>query len=197
MFRRKFLLPLLMGCVGCVPIKSSYYEAVDKSRVAAATDGNLLPCPPLNGYGVGAHDASMWVNAHFDSGRGRIELLAYISNPHQLTFEAFQLQLISLSDPTIRSLVPLAFYRYCKGGKSVSDCPREEPMDRTLSEPAGSHPFPKVFQFIGIAYVPPELAEGFQISLPDIFDRDVKIETKPLRFQRHTGVLLTGLGGCE
>jgi hypothetical protein len=110
---------------------------------------------------VGAHDASMWVNAYFDSGRARIELLTYISNSHELTFEAFQLQLISLSDPTIRLLVPLAFYRYCKGGEGVRDCPREEAADRTLSEPVGSHAFPAEFQFIGIAYAPPELVDGF------------------------------------
>jgi hypothetical protein len=197
MYRRVFLMSLLTSCAGCVPIKSTYYEAIDKSRVAAATDGNLLACPSLKGYGLGTAGASMWVNAYSDSGRARIELLAYISNPHQLTFETFELQLISLSEPTNRSSVPLVFYRYCKGLESARDCPRENPEDRTLSEPVGSNPFPAQFQFIGIAFVPPQLVDGFQVTLPDIFDRAARVDARPLRFQRHSGALLTGLGGCE
>lgn len=197
MYRRIILSSLLMGCASCVPVKSTRYEALDRPQVAAATNENLLPCPPVNGYAQGTHGAAMLVNAYYDKGRARIEILAYVSNPHHLTFKTFELQLVSLSDPTMRSLVPLAFYRYCKGSESDRYCPRQNPTDHTLSEPVGSDPLHARADFIGIANVPPELVEGFQIAFPEIADSAVTVETKPLRFQRRNGVLLRGLGGCE
>ena len=197
MYRHIFLLSVLIGCASCVPVKSARYEAVDRPRVASATNGNLLACPPINGYWQGSLDAALNVNAYVDSRQARVEVLAYVYNSHRLTFKTFELQLVSLSTPTIRSLIPVAFYRNCKGSKSDRSCPRENPEDHTLSEPAGSDSLHAQAQFIGFADVPPELADGFQVTLPEIFDRTVRVDTKPLKFQRRNDVLLRGLGGCE
>jgi hypothetical protein len=197
MYRRLFLMSLLTSCVGCVPIKSTYYVAIDKSRMAAATDENVLPCPPITGYQLGVHGAYLSVNTHDDSGKAHIEVLVYIAQPHQLTFETFELQLSSLSDPTTRSSVPLAFYRFCSWIEPARHCPLENPTDRTLRDPVGVGSSLSEPKLIGIANVPPELVDGFQVTFPAIVDGATTVDTKPLRFRRHTGVLLTGLGGCK
>jgi len=196
MYRDLLISVLLISGASCVPVKTTYYEAVDRPRVASATNGNVIACPPIGGYGLGTIGAArLLVDAGYAEGRARVDLVVFVWALHQLTFKASEIQLTSLSDPTIRSFAPFTFYVDCKHAEPERYCPRVPPEVHTLGGPPNSSQI--TASFIGIADVPSEFVSGFIVTLPDIFEGTSRIDTKPLKFQRRTGVLLRGLGGCE
>jgi hypothetical protein len=197
MQRSLIIAILLLSSSGCVPIKTTYYESIDRPRVAAATQGNLLPCPAIDGYGVGFRNTTTRLHVSADpvGARARIDIFVPVMPLHQITFQTLNIQLTSLSDPAAASSAPLTFYIYCNYGEHERNCPRIPSEVHTLEAPATASSFPA--KYVGIVDVPPELASGFIVILPDIYDGSSKLEAVPLRFLRRNGVVLRGEGGCQ
>jgi hypothetical protein len=194
----RYLLALLVLITGtsCVPVKTTYYEAVDKPRVAAGTNGNLFPCPPLEGYGVGQIGAvRIVVYPGYDQGRARIKLLMSVWPAHTLTFETAEVQLTSLDSLRVTTSVPLTFYMECPEPQADRYCLPMAPQVRTLKASDKPSPFPTSFTAVG--YVPPAFEQGFLVTLPSVFDGNSRIESRALKFELRTGVLSRGLGGCQ
>ncbi len=188
---------LLLLSSGCIPIKTTYYESIDRPRVAAATQGNLLSCPPLYGYGVEFHDTTTEIGVDADpvGDRARIDIVVPIRAPHKVTFQTLAVQLTSLSDPGATSSAPITFYVHCNGGEEERKCPRVPAGVQTLSGPATFSEPPA--KYVGIVDVPAGMASGFVVILPDIYDGASKPEAVPLRFRRRNGFLSRGEGGCQ
>src|SRR6267143_5049709 len=113
MARLALVFVLLVVDAGCVPVRTTYYEAVDRQRVAAGTEGNLFPCPPIGGYGFQEIWGGMSVMAVYGQDRIRVELHIVVSHSHQVTFETREVKLTSLEDPQVTSSIPLSFYMEC------------------------------------------------------------------------------------
>ena len=193
MARLALVFVFLVIGAGCVPVKTMYYEAVDRQRVPAATEGNLFPCPPIGGYGFEQVWGGMSVMAAYDRDRARVELNVVVSRPHQVTFETREAQLTSLVNAQVTSSVPLTFYVNCQRGDPEHDCPRlpaEAPL--TGGDKSGA-----ISRFIGVISVPPQFVDGFVLSLPPVFDGASRVDIKPLKYQLRRGVILAGLDGCR
>ncbi len=193
MTRLALVFVFLAVDAGCVPVKTTYYEAVDRQRVAAGTEGNLFPCPPIGGYGFEQIWGEMVVRAVYDQDRVRVELNVVVSRPHQVTFETREVQLTSLENPQLTSSIPLSFYVDCQRGDPEHDCPRLPAEARTLT---GGDKSRAISRFIGVVSVPPQFVNGFLVTLPPVFDGASRIDIKPLKYQLRRGVVLGGLGGC-
>jgi hypothetical protein len=194
MARHALVFAFLVVGAGCVPVKTTYYEAVDRQRLAAGTEGNLFPCPPIGGYGFQQVWGGMSVMAVYGQDRVRVELHVVVSHSHQLTFETREVQLTSLEDPQVTSSIPLSFYVECPRGDPERDCPRLPAEVRTLT---GGDKSQAISRFIGVVSVPPQFVSGFLVTLPPVFDGTNRIDIKPLKYQLRSGVVLGGLGGCQ
>ena len=195
MLRSLLALPVLVACASCVPVKTTFYEAVDRPRVAAGTEGNLFSCPPIGGYGLGSVGAvRILVDGVYDHGLARVELRVYIWRSHQVAFEAQELHVISLEHPEVTTSLPLAFYENCRPEEVERFCRRLAADVRTLT---GSDSPRRTSDFIAVANVPSEFVNGFLLTLPAIVDGTSRIGDKTLRFELRTMTLTRGLGGCE
>ena len=194
MWRYPLALLLLVSSASCVPVKTTYYEAVDRPRVAAATNGNLFPCPPTGGYGVGS-TMPISVNADYALGFARVYLNIYVLPAHQLLLQTQELRLTSLENSQVTTSIPLTFYADCAESiDPARHCVALSSEVRSLA--GGGGPFPR--RFFGIGRVPSELVNGFLVTPPEVFDGATRISSsKPLRFERRMGVLSRGLGGCQ
>ena len=193
MVRPTSALCFLVLAAGCVPVKTTYYEAVDRQRVAAGTEGNLFPCPPIGGYGIYQVWGDINVVARYDQDRVRVELNINVVRPHQVTFEAREVQLTSLEDPQLTSSIPISLYVDCPRGDTERDCPRLSADARTLT---GGDQSRAISTFKGFVHVPPQFVNGFVVTLPPVFDGASRIDIKPLKYQLRRGVVLAGPGGC-
>lgn len=195
--RRRFIIScLFLSISGCLPIKQTYYEAIDTPKVAAGSQGNAFPCPPIYGYRVPFHDTTteLIVEADPAGDHARLAIFVTVGYPHQVTFQALSVQLTSLVDPVATSSAPITFYIDCDRGEQERKCPRTPAASHTLEGPAMDAP--SRAKYVGMVDVPPGLASGFMVALPYIHDGASKPEAVPIRFLRRNGVLLSGEGGC-
>ena len=191
---RRLLAPLfLVTAASCVPVKTTYYEAMDRPWEA---DGTLTGCPPTHvGIKLGASGSGasyLVVSATHRAGGAQIAVHVGVGRMHQLTFKSWNVRLTSVLDPTIQSFAHLSFSGQC--GR-FTYCPVPQEPKALVGPERASEPFER--DFMGLADVPSEFVAGFVVELPEILDGSEKLDAKPMKFELRTRVLVKGVHGCE
>jgi hypothetical protein len=201
-----FVALCVAGCV--VPVKETYYEAVDKPWSKGTYNGSLTNCPP-RGYGVdsersvdsGPGYTHIFVTAGYGHGTrgGQVGVDIWVAGNHQLKFPSWDLRLRSLADPQTEVAIPLSFKVDCtppRGG-SVTYCAIPAEPKILFGGGFGSTGHPRSNTFQAAVDVPPEFENGFFVVLPEMFDDGTsRIDSKPLRFELRRNVIWTGPMGC-
>jgi hypothetical protein len=171
---------------GCVyPASTTYYEAVEKPWVAAATEGNLAPCPPTQYERISQGANSILVDPSYHSRTGQVAVFVQVRHGDPVALQTWTIRLTSLVDPLVQSSIPLRFHTVC-GKLDMNRCPI---VSTNVSSKSADY-------FVGIADVPPELASGFLVEVQDIVDSRSTLGTKAQKFELRGKVLLRGTYGC-
>jgi len=182
---------LLAAGAGCVPVKTTYYEAVDRPWAAAFTEGSAAKCPPTY-YAPKVGASQFVVRAMHRGGKAQIAVGVRVAWMEKLAFKSWNVRLTSVSDPTIQLFVPLRFSGEC--GR-LTDCPVPADTNTLAGSESGPPKFDRYFN--GLADVPPELVAGFLVELPEVSDGTEQLDARPMKFELRSRVLVKGLHGCE
>jgi hypothetical protein len=174
------------------PAKTTYYEAVDKSPMATATEGNLARCPSYYYDDKYLESGRISVVPSYQANTGHIYVLVSVRHGYPHTFQALSIQLTSLTDPIVQASLSLTFFVNCLE-RSIQSCPKV-PSEPTLNGPE-SVTTNLVENFVGFAAVPPELVSGFILELQDT-GHGPSVDLGPQKFALRTSVIWKGTFGC-
>jgi hypothetical protein len=180
------LLPLLLA--GCLPIRSTYYEAVDLPWSSSRGDETLAKCPPMD-YGtksLGTEQVVIYPDP-MDRGkirptdRRKIRMNINVKRGQSSAFQLWTVKLISLSDAGQTTTLHPRFYKQCLNVDADS-CP---PITSTLADE----------DFIGVIDIPTEFVNGFALELHEPEGKHT-FDWSPQKFSLKTTVVARGTFGC-
>jgi len=176
------VIPALLLLAGCLPVRSTYYEAVDLPWSAPHGEETPAKCPPRD-YGTKTLDTEqVWVRPDLVD-RTKIRMNISVRRGQSSAFQSWTVKLILLSDPGQTTSLHPRFYKQCSNVDADS-CP---PI--SSASPDGGI-------YIGVVDIPAEFVNGFALELHEPEGKHT-FDWSPQKFSLRTTVVARGTFGCN
>ncbi len=173
------LLQLLL--VGCLPVRSTYYEAVDLPWSVPRGEETAAKCPPMD-YGTKSLETEqVWVRPDLMD-RSKIRMNISVKRGQSSAFQLWTVKLISLSDAGQTISLHPRFYNQCSNVDADS-CP---PISTALADGGN---------YIGVVDIPAEFVKGFALELHESEGKHT-FDWSPQKFSLKTTAVARGTFGC-
>ena len=172
---------VLLLLAGCLPVRSTYYEAVDLPWSVPHGEETAAKCPARD-YGTKTLDTEqVWVRPDLLD-RSKIRMNIIVRRGQSSAFQLWTVKLTSLSDAGLTTSLHPRFYIQCSNVDADS-CP---PISSALAD-AGN--------YIGVVDIPTEFVNGFALELHEPEGKHT-FDWSPQKFSLKTMVAARGTFGC-
>ena len=172
---------LLLPLTGCLPVRSTYYEAVDLPWSVPHAEETAAKCPQRD-YGPKALETEeVWVRPDLMD-RSKIRMNISVKRGQSSAFQLWTVRLISLSDAGQTTSLHPRFYNQCSNVDADS-CP---PISSALADGGN---------YIGVVDIPKEFVNRFALELHEPEGKHT-FDWSTQRFSVKTSVVARGTFGC-
>jgi len=184
----KLLMPvllafLLLPLAGCVPINTTYFEAVDLPWSVPRGEETVAKCPATD-YGERTlSNERVWVVPQYQKERSKIRINVHVGSGLQSSFQSLTVKLTSLDDVGLTTVLRPRFYSQCLNA-DIDSCPRVA----TELVHGG--------QYIGVVDIPAQFEKGFVLELREP-DGQHTFDWSPQKFALRSKVIARGTFGCR
>jgi len=172
---------LLLLLAGCLPVRSTYYEAVDLPWSVPRGEETVAKCPPMD-YGTKTLDREQVLVRPDLMNRSKIRMNISLKRGQSSAFQSWTVKLISLSDAGQATSLRPRFYNQCLNVDADS-CP---PISSALADGGN---------YIGVVDIPTEYVNGFALELHEPEGKHT-FDWSPQKFSLKTTLVARGTFGC-